>query len=388
MINRLLNIPNNYSFFLFGARSTGKSTLISEHFAPLLEKSKALYLSLLDPEIYQNLSLKPGELFELIKSKKGLDWVILDEVQKIPALLDVVHALSNESKVKFALTGSSARKLKRGSANMLAGRAVVKNLFPFTHLELRSEFDLSKALDVGTLPGIYLQPERKTQIDILKSYAFTYLKQEIQEEQVVRKLDPFRLFLNVAAQSANTIINFSKIAEEAKASTVSVQNYFQILEDTLIGFLLNPFHRSIRKRQRQNPKFYFFDCGVQRALANSLNAPVEKGNYAYGRLFEQFIVNEIHRLNDLFSKDFSLSYFRTTGDCEIDLVIERPNLPLALVEIKSTDHVTERDISNLARLLPDFGKAEAFCLSMDKQARKIGFVTIYPWQEGIRAILG
>jgi len=179
------------------------------------------------------------------------------------------------------------------------------------------------------------------------------------------------------------IVNFSKIGREVGASTLTVQSYFQILEDTLIGNLIEPFHESIRKRQRGNPKFYLFDTGVQRALNNTLQVELAPQTYAYGVAFEHFIVNEISRLQSYGKKDYRLSYLRTKNGVEIDLVIERPGLKRALVEIKSTEHVTEDDVRALAQLGKDVPNSEAFCLSRDATAKKIFAASCFPWQRGL-----
>ena len=179
------------------------------------------------------------------------------------------------------------------------------------------------------------------------------------------------------------ILNFTKIAREIGSSTVTVQSYFQILEDTLIGNLVEPFDESVRKRQRGNPKFYFFDTGVQRALNNTLQVELAPQTYAFGVAFEHFIVNEIHRLQAYGKKDYRLSYLRTKDGVEIDLIIERPGMKRALVEIKSTERITDEDIRSLTILGKDVPNSEAFCLSRDPNAKKIGAVSCLPWQEGL-----
>ena len=205
---------------------------------------------------------------------RNTEWVIIDEVQKIPELLDVVHRLIEDKKIKFGLTGSSARKLKHGGANLLAGRAFVYNLFPFTSFELGDSFSLEDALMWGTLPQIYALQDANDRIQYLKSYANTYIQEEVWEAHLIKDLVPYRRFLQVAAQTNGTGINYSNISEDARVDPKTVQRYFQILEETLLGFFLEPFHRSLRKRQRANPKFYFFDIGVQRALSSNREALV------------------------------------------------------------------------------------------------------------------
>jgi predicted AAA+ superfamily ATPase len=190
------------------------------------------------------------------------------------------------------LTSSSARKLKRGSANLLAGRAFTYKLFPLTHLELAKQFDLNQALTYGTLPKLLEYEDNNDKVEFLRSYTQTYLREEIQIEQLVRRLNPFRDFLELAAQNNGEILNYTKISRDIGVDHKTVANYYQILEDTLVGFYLPPFHKSVRKRQLESPKFYLFDTGVKRALERSFNIPLNKRSYAYGKAFEHFVILE------------------------------------------------------------------------------------------------
>lgn len=383
MFDREIKFPENNSFFLFGARGTGKTFLLKNRF----DASQALYIDLLDPDHNQTYSLRPRTLVEQIAAlPEETEWVIIDEIQKAPALLDLVHQQIEASRFKFAMSGSSARKLKHGAANLLAGRAFVNNIFPLTARELGDRFSLTSVLAWGTLPRIFALGSVDDKRDFLRTYTHVYLKEEVTAEQLVRRLDPFRRFLFVAAQMSGQIVNFSKIAREVGASTPTVQTYFQILEDTLVGFLLEPFHESIRKRQRENPKFYFFDTGVQRALNNTLTVELRPQTYAFGLAFEHFVINEINRLQSYAKKDYRFSYLRTKDGAEIDLLIERPGLKRALVEIKSTERITEDDVRTLQHLGKDIVNSEAFCLSLDSTAKKIGDVLCLPWQRGLTEI--
>ena len=383
MFTRDIRISRDDSFFLFGARGTGKTALLRATFTT----EEALYIDLLKTSEFDSLSLNPETLLARIaKLPDSVSWVIIDEVQKIPRLLDLVHHQIENSRFKFALTGSSARKLKRGSANLLAGRAVVYNLFPLTFHELGASFDLNETLSWGTLPPIINTKSPTSRQKKLRSYAHSYLKEEIQQEQLVRMLDPFHRFLLVAAQMNGQILNYAAISRDCGASEKSVKEYFSILEDTLLGFLLPPFHESIRKQQRENPKFYFFDGGVQRALSQTLRVAIEPQTYAFGRAFEAFIINEINRRQSYQELDYSLSYLRTKDDAEIDLILERPGLPRALIEIKSAAVVHENDLTSLKRFARDFQNAEAFCLCMDPHPKKYGQVSVLPWQLGFKEL--
>ncbi len=342
------------------------------------------YIDLLNPELARRYLLNPQVLLqELAARKKSPEWIIIDEVQKVPALLDLIHQQIESGRQKFILCGSSARKLKRGAANLLAGRAFVYNLYPLTAKELGSKFSLNSALNWGTLPKLLDLPDDEDKKEYLRAYANTYLREEILQEQIIRNLEPFQRFLSVAAQMAGKVINYSRLALDAGTSVPTVQSYFQILEDTLLGFQLPQFHESIRKRQRTNPKFYFFDGGIQRALSDELNVPVNPRTYTYGLAFEQFVINEINRLQSYYRKDYRLSYILTGAGVEIDLIVERPGLKRAGIEIKSTTSITPADIKALLTLGKDIPNCEMFCFSLDAVPKMIDGVRCLPWQQGL-----
>ena len=381
------------SYFLFGARGTGKTTFLREE----VIKENYVYINLLLAKEFNNYRKNPDLLTEVVELNKGISpWVIIDEVQKVPALLDVVHHLIESSNIKFILTGSSARKLKHDSANLLAGRAFINNLYPLTFRELENSKLFSTKLEKknylhqvltwGSLPKIINLSEKDDKISYLYSYASTYLKEEILQEQIIRNLDPFARFLEVAAQMNGEIINYSKIARESGTSPNSVQSYFQILEDTLLGFILQPYHQSIRKQQRANPKFYFFDSGIARTLSNTISIELPKSGYGFGKLFESFIINECLRLNSYLRKQYKFFFLRTKSNAEIDLIIERPGMPLALIEIKASDNVSEYDLKNLISLGKDLKNSELFCFSQDENNRIINGVKCLHWEKGLEEI--
>ncbi|MBI4860990.1 MAG: ATP-binding protein [Candidatus Riflebacteria bacterium] len=371
------------SFFLFGPRGTGKSTLLRQ----LFSDRETLWIDLLNPEEEDRLARRPMELSERIgATRPHPEWVVIDEVQKAPRLLDVVHGEIERDTVKFALTGSSARRLKRQSTNLLAGRATVHHLFPFTATEMGRSFDLDATLRFGSLPGLLACPTDDDRRAFLRSYALTYLKEEVWAEHLVRRLDPFRRFLEIAAQANGEILNFTRIARDVGADVKTAQSYFQLLEDTLVGFLLEPFHQSVRKRQTHSPKFFFFDLGVKRALTRMLTVDLVPGTYDYGRAFEHFVIVEAARRSAYRQNDYALSYLRTKDDAEIDLVVERPGMAPALVEIKSSDRVDERDTRTVDRFLKDLPGATGFCLSRDPIAKVIGSVRALPWWAGLEEL--
>jgi predicted AAA+ superfamily ATPase len=383
MVHRLIRLPESNSFFLFGPRGTGKTTLLHEKF----DAAGGVYIDLLDPTVEDVFARDPRELQYRVDALSGRPAkVVIDEIQKVPKLLDLVHKLIEETPHQFVLTGSSARKLKRGVSDLLAGRAFVFHLFALTSVELRSDFDLNSALRWGTLPKIFSLSTEEDRAAFLRAYALTYLQQEIKAEQIVRNLDPFRQFLEVAAQCNGRIINYSRIARDVGVDTKTVQSYFTILEDTLIGTILPAYHSSVRKRQNANPKFYFFDTGVKRALQRLLTIPLVERTYEFGAAFEHFVINEIMRLGAYRCPDWQFSYLRTKDDAEIDLIIDRPGAPTALIEIKSTETIRQGDTTTLARFADDFKNSECFCFSRDPNHKKIGPVTCVHWQDGLGGI--
>lgn len=289
-------------------------------------------------------------------------------------------------KKRFVLTGSNARKLHHGGANLLAGRAFTRYLFPLSLPELKDAFEVQAALRWGTLPKIFHLEEDEQRRDFLQSYAHTYLKEEIQAEQIVKKVDAFHRFLEVAAQSNGKLVNYSNIAKNTGVEDKTVKTFYEILDDTLLGFFLEPFHKSRRKRLKTAPKFYFFDIGVARALARQLLVEPHPSTGYYGELFEQLVVLEVYRQEQYANRDYRLSYMRTQDDTEIDLVIERPGKPLVLVEIKSTAECKLESLRGFHSLIADFPDAECMIWSQDPRPQKMGRILALPWQEGLAAI--
>ena len=378
MFRRILKTSKNNSLFLFGPRGTGKSTVARE----ALSQQQHLKIDLLTDDDETRFSRAPDELLKIIAAQKPA-WVLIDEVQKIPKLLDLVHLGIEEYGVSFFLTGSSARKLKRSGANLLAGRAFTFMLHPLTAAELADQFELTHALQFGSLPKIHALGSQEEKRLYLTSYCKTYLTEEIIIEQAIRKIDQFKEFLAVAAQCNGKILNYSKISRDIGSTDKTVKEYFQILEDTLIGFKLPAFHRSIRKSQKESPKFYLFDPGVKRALERTLSLPLLPQTYAFSDAFEHWVILEAHRLNDYFQKDFRFSFFRT-DHIEIDLIIERPGQPDLLVEVKSTSHVTSHDTGSLERTRAGWDRpVEAQVWSLDPRPKIESGVQCFHWQEGL-----
>ena len=391
MYHRIINILQTRSFFLFGARGTGKSTVLAQIFP----KKETVWIDLLASSDFLRYSRQPGLLFQQATSlaaelKEQTGWIVVDEVQRVPKLLNEVHRVLEDQdigkKICFALTGSSARKLKRGGANLLGGRALVNNLYPLSFVELKDDFSLGCVLNWGSLPAITTEQDELTRAEMLESYVTTYLREEISEEQVVRQLDPFIRFLEVAAQTSGQIVNYAGIARDCQVDPKSVSRYFQILEDTLLGVFIPSYHRSVRKQQSKSPKFYIFDLGVQRALQGMLTVPVVARTHRYGRLFEQLVVLEIYRLNKYLRKRYKLFYLRTKDNAEIDLIVERPGLCTILIEIKSSEIAQENDARHLRAFLPEFKDSKAWLVSQDTTERTENGVKMMHWSSAIREL--
>lgn len=376
MLKRLLSVSKKKSFFLFGPRQVGKSTFLKSHFA-----KNTLVYDLLKYHEYIKLTEDPSILEQELKARDPhIQYIIIDEIQKIPELLDEVHSILESPQAPiFILSGSSAPKLKRDSANMLGGRALTYRLFPLTHIELGDAFNLNKVLNIGSLPAVYLAEEDPEKI--LRSYVETYLEEEIKAEALVRHMGSFSKFLRLAADENGNILNFSKIARDTATERKLVKEYFQILEDTLIGFFLLPFDKAGRKKLAKHPKFYFFDIGVQRAISKQVSLKLEAGTSLYGRAFEHFIILELMRLNHYLDKDYEFSFYRTNDNAEVDLIIETPLKETYAIEIKSGSNVDGRELRGLKSFKEVVPDAKLFCVTLVERRRILGDLSIVPWQE-------
>jgi len=371
MVKRLFNPLKSRSYFIFGTRGVGKSTWLKQNYS----SKDSIFINLLDPEVFETFQLQPQKLREIVQLDSNQSKIIvIDEVQKVPALLDVAHKEISENKRIFVLTGSSSRKLKQKGVNLLAGRASVYFMYTLSYFELGHDFNLNKALERGQLPEAYFSNSTEAVHEYLKSYIYTYIEKEIQQEQWVRKLEPFRKFLQIAAQMNSKIINKSKIAKQIGVESTTIESYFEILEDTLLGFRLPGFDTSIRKQVRLADKFYFFDTGVVRAIEKTLSIPMIEHTSYYGHLFETFIIMEIRKISERHRREWSFSYLCTKEGQEVDLIIQRPQNEFILIEIKSATSTTDDEIKSLKNLGPDFDKkykkkSIKILISQDKHSR-------------------
>lgn len=374
MINRWIQLPAKGSFFLFGPRQTGKSTLIETRFTKSVWK-----IDLLQSEIFLAYSKDPSlfrrEAVEKIQ-REGIRTIFIDEIQRVPLLLNEVHSLMNLSEAQFILTGSSARKLKRGGADLLAGRAIERRLYPFIYEEIREGFKLEEALSVGTLPALTGR-DREERIDLLTTYVHTYLREEIQSEGIARNLGAFSRFLDLAAGQFGELVSFSAIARECHLPTRTVQSYYEILEDTLVGLRLESWRKSLRKRLTAHPKFYFFDCGVTNALNRRLTGPLDRE--LRGRLFEQWIVLESDRMIHYRQSEARLYFWRTNHGAEVDLLIEKHGKLIAAFEIKATSNVASPHLSGLRAFREEHPKVPCAVVATVQNAYEIDRFRIIPW---------
>lgn len=323
MYRRNLTQPDR-SFFLFGPRGTGKTTWIKDRF------NDALVYDLLDYTTFSRLLRNPSELYSEVAAS-NLDWVVIDEVQRVPQLLNEVHRGIESLGKNFVLSGSSARKLRQPNVNLLAGRALTKTMFPLTSHELNSDFAPDRALQFGTLPEVV---NSNSPTEYLRSYAHNYLVQEIQTEAQIRNLDGFARFLDVAARQNAQLTNIASISRDVAVARATVQSYFELLGDTLIAHWLPAWKLKRSNKQVTSSKFYLFDCGIVRALSDRLPYPVS--DEERGSLFETLIVNEIRAYMEYMNLYLPLYFYRTYSGVEVDILFESFNGYVAIESKSST----------------------------------------------------
>ncbi len=382
MLKRLIQLPQDRSFFLFGPRQTGKSTLINSLFG-----DRAWRIDLLRSEVFLEYSRQPELLRMRLEEKlrRGEPpCVFIDEIQRLPALLNEVHLLmERHSGVQFILTGSSSRKLKRGGGNLLAGRAVERRLFPLVREEIGAGFDVEAALRFGTLPPILGRGDDEAR-DILSAYVHTYLEEEIRAEGLSRNLGGFSRFLEMVASQSGDLVNFSSIARDCALPVRTVQSYFEILEDTLVGLRLAPWRRSLRKRLAVHPKFYLFDTGIVNALTRRLTAPADP--VWRGRLFEHFIVLETHRHLHYARSEAAMFFWRTNHGAEVDIVLEKHGRMALAVEIKSSRQISGAQLTGLRSFHDEHPDTPRVIVCMAEHPFTLEGIQILPWQEYLQRL--
>lgn len=377
LVKRLLHAPKD-SFFLFGPRGTGKSTWLRQAF------SQALYIDLLDQEAFRSYLARPERLEEVVAGNPQARTVIVDEIQKVPALLDTVHRLietQGRGKTQFILTGSSARKLKRGGTDLLAGRAVLKTLHPFMAAELGQRFDLAASLELGMLPLVLGSPDPA---ETLRSYVSLYLREEVQAEGIVRNVGNFARFLEAISFSQASLLNTAQVARECQVSRPTVDSFIEILEDLLLGFRLGVFSKRAQRQLVQHPKFYFADAGVFRSIRpkGPLDSPEEVG----GICFESLVAQHLRAWIAYSQADHTLHFWRTKTGLEVDFVIYGEDTFLAM-EVKRSRNVFSKDVRPLLAFQEDYPQAKVCLLYGGKDRLKIGGVPCLPCEEFLRGLV-
>ncbi len=374
MLERILKLEEikDDSLFLWGSRQTGKSTLLKMLFpeAPIYD--------LLKSDVRMALQMRPALLREECELLDDGELVIIDEVQKVPALLDEVHWLIENKGLRFILSGSSARKLRRSGANLLGGRALRQTLFPLVSAEI-PDFDLNRALNHGMLPHHYLMENPTMR---LQAYIGDYLQQEIVEEAIVRKLDSFTRFLQVAALSNSEIVNYTNIAQDCGISSKTVKEYFTILEETMLGFYLPSYTSVVKRRVIQSPKFYFFDVAIPNHLLRRV--PLQQGTDIYGHALEHLVIQELRAYLSYRHNDKSFSYWHTLDNkYEVDAVIGQAEVG---IEIKSSRNVSSRDTKGLKAFGEEYPTAKLYLLSLEERPRKLNNVEVWPIEQFLKRL--
>jgi predicted AAA+ superfamily ATPase len=352
------------SLFLWGARQTGKSTLLKQLFPD------GLWFDLLKSDVYRRYQKDPSQFREVIIANTTSKVVIVDEIQKLPELLDEIHWLIENYQVRFIMSGSSPRKIIRSNANLLGGRGLRYELYPLIQAEI-PEFNLLKALNNGLLPRHYLSQNPKKMIE---AYLGNYLRDEIISEAKIRNINAFNLFLEAAAFSNGEIINYTNIASECGVSSVTVRDYFQILEDTLIGRFVPSFQKKPKRRVILAPKFYYFDVGIANYLLK--RGRIEIGSEAFGNALEHFIYQELYAHSSYSDLNYSISYWRTTSQIEVDFILGNHEVA---VEVKGTNNVQSRHLKGLKSFSEEYKVKKLVIVSNDPMERSIGDITILPW---------
>lgn len=375
-----LVLPAKQSLFLWGARKVGKSTFLRQHYPD------AVYYDLLKMDVFLSLLKTPSSLREeiLALDATALEQpIIIDEIQKIPELLNEIHWLIENTKASFILCGSSTRKLKRGAANLLGGRAWRQEFYPLVYPEILN-FDLLRALNHGLIPSHYLQaqPQRS-----LKAYIQDYLHEEIQAEGLIRQLASFARFIDAMALSHGGLLNFSNVARDCAIDAKTVKEYYQILVDTLLGYFILPFRKKAkRKIIGATPKFYFFDVGVLNAITKRTIHDLA-GSLA-GEAFEHYILMELIAHRGLNNLDHDICYWRTKTGLEVDFILGNADIA---IEVKISNHVTVTDIRGLLAFQEEFQPKHAIVVCQAPRKRKIKLasgheIKIYPWHEFLKIL--
>jgi predicted AAA+ superfamily ATPase len=361
---QILEGAEGESLFLWGARQTGKSTLLKSLFPD------ALWFDLLQSDVFERFQRSPVQFRELILSTASGTVVVVDEIQKIPALLDEIHWLMVNHQTRFVLSGSSPRKIIRSGGNLLGGRALRYELYPLIYAEVPT-FDLQRALNNGLLPRHYLSDNPKK---MLSAYIGNYLRDEIIAEAKIRNIGAFTKFLEVAAFSNGEMVNYTNIASDCGVSAITIKEYFQILEDTLIGRFVPSYQKKPKRRVILASKFYYFDIGIANYLLK--RGKIEVGSEAFGSAFEHFIYHELYAHSNYSEGNYAISYWRTTSQIEVDFILGDHEVA---IEVKGTDNVQSRHLKGLKSFSEEYEVKKLIVVSNDPFERIVGDITVLPW---------
>lgn len=363
-------IPPKNSFFLFGPRGTGKTTWLKQNFPD------AIWIDLLEPEIFRSYSAYPERLEEIIFAHPDKKTVVIDEIQKIPELLNVVHALIEKKlNIQFILTGSSSRKLKRTGADLLAGRVIKKALYPFIAVELGKKFDLNDALKRGLLPLVISSRESE---DVLKTYVALYMREEVQMEGLVRNIGNFSRFLEAVSFSHGSVLNISNVARECEVERKVVEGYVTIIEDLLLAFRLPVFTRRAKRAVVSHPKLYFFDAGVFRSLRPS--GPLDKPAEIEGCALEGLVAQHLVAWNSYRGDKDKVYFWRTAAGSEVDFVVYGSEVFWA-IEVKNTTRIRPEDLRSLNSFRSDYPESTAYLLYRGKERLMKNGILCMPCEE-------
>ncbi len=375
MYSRIIKPPKNKSFFLFGPRGTGKTTWVKSTFP------KGIYIDLLEATLFNDLLANPQRL-ENLCPRGFKDWIIIDEVQRVPEILNEVHRLIEKYGYKFILTGSSARKLSKTGRNLLAGRAFTYSMYPLTAFELGKDFNLSHSLRFGNLPCAYTEPDPRK---YLESYVKTYLEEEVKFEGLTRNLSAFSRFLEAASFSQGSVLNISEVARECAVERKVVENYFGILEDLLIAYRLPIFSKKAKRRLIVHPKFYFFDVGVYRTLRPL--GPLDTPEEAEGAAFETLFFQELMALNHYYGNRYSLYYWRTSNNMEVDFILYGEK-GLHAFEVKRSSRISSALLKGLYSFLKDYPMASVYCIYGGDRYMRQDRIEMIPVKEALQRLPG
>jgi len=363
--NRILdiNLPVNRSAFLWGPRKTGKTHWINEHY------KDGIIIDLLKTDVFADYASRPSLLRERYQEHRG--FIVIDEIQMVPDLLNEIHWLIENSDVSFLMTGSSARKLRRGHANLLGGRAWRYTMAPLTYAETEG-FDLEQVIFSGLLPPHYLSPDP---IQDLRSYVADYFKEEIAAEAVVQSIPTFSEFLRVASLTSGELLNYTNVGRETGVSAKVVRNYFQILEDTLLGFRISPWRKAKNRRLIETEKFYLFDVGITNYL--SRRTP-RIGTPEFGKSFEHYILMELKAYQAYRNPELDIRYWRTSSGFEVDFILGDMNLA---IEVKASQRIHRGHTRGLRALQEEYSIGRLVIVSLEKHPRRLdSSIEVLPWQ--------